>query len=115
MIDATFATRRWREAFLDAARRRGAPSAVVHLECPEPVVRRRLALRAGRADEVSDADLEVYRRGKTRFEPPVARELAGRLVPAQSPLEPPEVLVGRVIDTLLGAVVDSARPPGSLW
>ncbi|MCK6460059.1 MAG: AAA family ATPase [Planctomycetes bacterium] len=70
VADATFAQRAWRDAFEAAARDAGARCVVVHVTCPEEVVRARLAVRAGDKTEVSDADFAVYLKAKETFEPP---------------------------------------------
>ncbi|MFG0285921.1 MAG: AAA family ATPase [Phycisphaerales bacterium JB039] len=70
VADATYATRRRRSAILDVARQRGAPWIVICATGPDEVVRQRLAARAANAREPSEADYEVYRAAKQRFEPP---------------------------------------------
>jgi len=79
VADATFARQAWRDAFVAKVREAGAPCAVVHVTCPEEVVRARLAARAGDKTEVSDADFAVYRKAKETFEPPsgAAHDLDG--------------------------------------
>jgi uncharacterized protein len=72
VADATFARRSWRDAFEAAAREAGARCVVVHVTCPEDVVRARMAVRAGDRTEVSDADFAVYEKAKESFEPPEA-------------------------------------------
>jgi predicted kinase len=71
VVDATFPDRAARAPFAALARARAAPLAVVHMTAPEPIVARRLAARAGDAQEPSDADWAVYLRARARFEPPV--------------------------------------------
>ncbi len=70
VVDATFPRSDSRGRFVDLARSAGAPYAVVYLDCPEALIANRLRDRAGAPHEVSDADWEVYRQFKARFEPP---------------------------------------------
>ncbi|TVQ30277.1 MAG: hypothetical protein EA376_13475 [Phycisphaeraceae bacterium] len=70
VIDATFSSARERARFLRQAERLGRRGLVVHVQCPEAVVRERLAQREGDAAEPSDADLRVYQSARERFEPP---------------------------------------------
>lgn len=72
VADATFARRRWRDEFRAAAREAGVPCLVVHVTCPEDVVRARMVRRATDGAEVSDAGFAVYLRAKASFEPPIA-------------------------------------------
>jgi aminoglycoside phosphotransferase family enzyme/predicted kinase len=72
VADATFARERWRDEFCAAA---GVPCIVVHVTCPEEVVRARMARRATDGAEVSDADFAVYLKAKASFEPPIAPDI----------------------------------------
>jgi aminoglycoside phosphotransferase family enzyme len=112
VIDATFAARRWRECFLDTARRSGCPAVLAHVTCPEPVVLSRLRHRQDDPGEVSDADEAVYRAARERFEAPDARELArpwGLTVPGDG--GEPWRAVGWVIDRLIEQPPGAGRPP----
>jgi aminoglycoside phosphotransferase family enzyme/predicted kinase len=75
VVDATFSRRAWRDGLRAAAREAGAACAVVHVTCPEEVVRARMAARARDAAEPSDADFAVYRKARETFEAPLAPDL----------------------------------------
>ena len=65
VLDATFKTRARRTEVRDLAERLDAECRLVHVVCEESVVERRIADREG----VSDADFEVHREFRERFEP----------------------------------------------
>ena len=69
IVDATFkdAAHRWR--FVAMARRLSVPVVFVECRADESEVMRRLLARERRADEVSDATMEVYARQKAEFAP----------------------------------------------
>ena len=69
VLDATNLTERSREHLYGIADRTGAKLAVVLVEAPPQVVRRRLETRTKDADVRSDADWEVYRRMQAEAEP----------------------------------------------
>lgn len=97
VADATFARRAWRDEFRAAARDAGAPCLVVHVTCPEEVVRARMAARAGDRTEVSDADFAVYLRAKEAFEPPRSQDTL------HDGTGPPTKTLDTVMDMLVGA------------
>lgn len=65
VLDATFRTREQREAARDLADRLDCGFRVVHVDCEEAVVERRIAEREG----VSDADFAVHQQLRETFEP----------------------------------------------
>lgn len=65
VLDATFARGDHRERIRDLADRHAVEFRLVRVVCDQPVVERRIANR----DDVSDADVDVYRRFKDEFEP----------------------------------------------
>jgi len=69
VLDATSPTKVIRTALLEAGRGAGA-ALIAHCVCPEEVVHRRLLSRAERGGDASDADIEVHRAARERFEPP---------------------------------------------
>jgi predicted kinase len=69
LIDATFSLRAHREAAREEARRLGARFHVVHVECDARVARERLAARAARGDDPSDAGPDRVAPSRARFEP----------------------------------------------
>ncbi len=69
VLDATSLAERFREPLYGIADRTGAKLAVVLVEAPPEVVRRRLATRTKDADDRSDADWQVYRRMQAEVEP----------------------------------------------
>jgi aminoglycoside phosphotransferase family enzyme/predicted kinase len=100
VVDATFARRAWRDAFRAAAREAGVPCLVVHVVCPEDVVRARMAARAGDRAEVSDADFAVYLKARDGFEEPRAPDAVHDGTAA------PDGTLDRLVDRL----VDSLPP-----
>ena len=66
VLDGTFRKRADRERAAALAREADVPLDVVAVECDEAVVRERIAAREG--DE-SDADFEIHRRFRERYEP----------------------------------------------
>ena len=70
LVDATFAARAHRRAFVDAAARLGLPYYVVHVTASEERTRERLAQRAAEGRSASDADLAVWLRAREAFEAP---------------------------------------------
>jgi aminoglycoside phosphotransferase family enzyme/predicted kinase len=99
VADATFPHARSRAPFVEAARAAGAPLVVVHLDCPEAGIARRLRDRPRAADEASDADWAVYHRLKPHFEPP--REIPGRYLVVSDGTADAEAVVSDVIDRIL--------------
>lgn len=98
VVDASFAQREFRRPFVDAAVRLGLPYVLVHLRASEPIVRARLAARAGH--DASDADFETYLRARTDFEAP--DELPGDHVLAlDTDTGAPEDHAARVFDLLV--------------
>lgn len=98
VVDASFAQREFRRPFVDAAVRLGLPYVLVHLRASEPVVRARLAARAGH--DASDADFETYVQARTAFESP--DELPGDHVLAlDTDTGAPEDHAVRVFDRLV--------------
>lgn len=75
VLDATSPTKAIRAALLEAGAGAGA-TLIAHCVCPEEVVRRRLRRRAERGGDPSDADIEVHRAARERFDPPENGESA---------------------------------------
>lgn len=59
VVDATFLRTAQREPFLALAETSGVPLVIVVCDAPAPVLRQRIATRAGEETNVSDADLSV--------------------------------------------------------
>ncbi len=70
LLDANFPTRAHREMAVDCAGRAGARVAFVWFRADEETIQQRLRRRASDSGAVSDADLAVYRKLKSGFEPP---------------------------------------------
>ena len=77
IVDAAFLERAQREPFLQLAERLGAACVIAHCTAPEATLRRRVAVRAARAQDASEAGLAV-----------LERQLAGngRLAPGEAEL-----------------------------
>lgn len=75
VVDAAFLQMFRRAPFVAAARDRKLPFVCVVVDAAEDVVMQRLERRVDLLDEPSDADIEVYRSARKRFEPP--DEIAG--------------------------------------
>ncbi|RUM86899.1 MAG: aminoglycoside phosphotransferase [Thermodesulfatator sp.] len=102
ILDATYRSRRHREAVLALARRLGVPVLFVLCETPEEVVRERLAQRARQQGEPSDGRWEIYLAQKARFEPP--EEIPSENLLRLSTLKPPEILAEEVEKYLEGSL-----------
>jgi predicted kinase len=66
VLDGTFRRRADRERAVEVAAATGATLGVVAVECEESVVESRIAARE---DDASDADIEVYRQFRERYDP----------------------------------------------
>jgi uncharacterized protein len=102
VVDAAFARAAQRGPFLQLARSLGAPLVFVETVAPEDVIRERMGRRPDNRHEVSDADLDIYRRMREAYEPP--EELSVGITIASAPGEPGEELTARAIDRLLAQV-----------
>ena len=99
ILDANFRSREERSQLGKAARQSGARLALIEVTANEERIRDRLRERAASNDSASDADLEVYERLKTTFEPPLPDE-ADQVV--KIPSDPnPGLMVDRVIAKLV--------------
>lgn len=92
ILDATFLDGRWRHAAAELARNRNVPMLLVETVTDDAVLEARLAVRAARRDDPSDADSDIMRHQRSRL----ARKPPG--VPA-------EVLTA-TIDTTMEGYVD---------
>jgi len=99
VVDATFSTAQSRDSFRALAARLSAPFALVELTAPEDEIVRRLERRARDAGDPSDADIEVYRTIRERFEPPDELTVASRLTADSRGV--PEEVVAAAIDLLV--------------
>jgi aminoglycoside phosphotransferase family enzyme/predicted kinase len=70
VLDATWASRRRREAALAFARGLGAPAWFVRVDCAEATALERVRRRAARGDDPSDAGPERVAPSRRAFEPP---------------------------------------------
>jgi aminoglycoside phosphotransferase family enzyme/predicted kinase len=97
IVDATFSTRGRRAPFVRSASEEGVPLRLLHVTAPHEVVRERLERRSrGGTRDASDADVEIYRRARRRFEPP--DELRDRRVPFVSGTDTTVELVDRLLE-----------------
>jgi len=69
VVDASFADRRQRETFREAARRAGVPFLLLWVQCDEATVLERLDRRQALGRDASDGRRELYRRQAEGFEP----------------------------------------------
>jgi len=106
IADATHPSPERRLSTLDAAPRACARAVIVHTTCDEPTIARRMAARAHDPTEISDADIEVYRRARESYTPPSHDTDAAPIV-VSGPDTDPGILALRVIDTA------SRHPPTS--
>lgn len=74
ILDATYRSRQGRAAAIDLARACNAQAVILWPDCPEAVIRQRLAERQQRGDAVSDGTWEVYLQQALQFELPTADE-----------------------------------------
>jgi aminoglycoside phosphotransferase family enzyme/predicted kinase len=75
VVDAAFLKRAEREPFRAFAERSGMPFTIVSFEAPEGVLRRRIAQRAARGGDASEADLAVLEFQLRVREPPGMEEI----------------------------------------
>ncbi len=103
VVDATFARRRFRSTFVDAAVRLDLPYYVVHVTAEDKVIRERLERRKHDEREASDAGLEVYLRELQAFEEPTEVPV-GRVLGCASGRGPMEAQSSQVIDGMIAGV-----------
>ena len=94
IIDATFQRRVDRDAARRVARQAGVPVVFVECVCPAATVRQRLAERARRDDDASDADWAIHQRQRRAYEPFAADEIGERVVVDTT--EPPVALLAHI-------------------
>ncbi len=109
ILDATFQRRAHRDAVRAIADRAGVPILFVECVAPESVVRERLAQRARRNDDASDADWDVYLRQRDVYQPFSPDEHRERIV-ADTTRPQGELIAA--IEAALGGN-QSAKTPGS--
>jgi hypothetical protein len=98
ILDATFQRRADRNAARAIARRAGVPILFVECTCPEDEVRRRLAERARRGHDASDADWAIYQQQRRNYEPFTAEEMHDRM--SADSTAPTAALLSRIEQTL---------------
>ncbi len=96
VLDATFATRRHRDALRAALAAAGVGHRFVELVAPDDVLRARLSAREGAPGEISDARLADFEALAARFEPP-------------TPLEDPDHLTADAEDDAEACTADVLR------
>ncbi len=74
LIDANFGRRAQRQEAVDLGRRRKARIVFVWFRADEEVVARRIRERSDDPTAISDAGMDVYRKLKEKFEPPITTE-----------------------------------------
>ena len=99
ILDATFQRRADREAARAVASRAGVPIRFVECACPDAEMRRRLAERARRDDDASDADWAISQQQRRSYEAFAADEIGERV--AVDTTAPP--------DTVLAAIEQALR------
>jgi predicted kinase len=95
ILDATYLRCDARRAVFDAAARAGVPCVVVDVAAPADVVRARLAERARRNDDPSDADVAVYEE-QVRTAEPLTEDERPRVVEHPAGTEPSVTLLAVV-------------------
>lgn len=79
LLDATFIARQWREPFFALAKDKGVPLAIIDCQASLPTLRERLQRRQARADDASEAGVEVMERQLESVEAFSAEELSAVL------------------------------------
>lgn len=97
IFDATFRLRQERTAICRIARSHDVPLHAFLVECPEKLVRQRLAARELLGSGVSDAGWEVYLRQRGEFEPLLESEAGWQTLDGSSP---PEQSVDRILGSM---------------
>jgi predicted kinase len=88
LVDAAFLRRAERTRFADLAASCRAPFAILHCHAEPAVLRQRIAARRARADDASEADVDVLERLARAAEPLDDAELASTIdCPADPPLD----------------------------
>ncbi|MHC4991598.1 MAG: bifunctional aminoglycoside phosphotransferase/ATP-binding protein, partial [Planctomycetota bacterium] len=108
IVDATMATRRWRDVFRSLAASLARPCLLLFVTCDEQEVLRRLHERS-RTKQASDANARVYRLARDRFETPTAEELDAPRGVRLDAIEAPDELIREVIDRLLEAAEENSQ------
>ena len=98
VLDGTFLLAGWRAQALDVARRCDALPAFFRCECPDEVALARIAQRAARGGEASEARAEVFQQQATNEEPDPA-QIESIVVDTMAPL--PEMLDGAIAELKL--------------
>ena len=83
MVDATFGVVADRARFRALAAQLGLPICILHCHAPERVLKRRILERSRRADDPSEAGLEVLHWQEAHFTPPAPHEADAVLDAAQ--------------------------------
>jgi len=101
VVDATFAARADRAAFVALARRRRVPWFLCLVHASEERTRARLAARAADPHAASDADSAVWEKARERFEPP--DELSSeRVLACESEARALEEEAGALLEAWIG-------------
>ncbi len=106
VVDAMFSLERQRRRVFDAARRLSYPVVLLHVRCDEETVAARMKARAHDPTEVSDADMDVYRKVAGAFEPP--REVHETLLLEYDSGSDVDVLLSRLVTRLVAQAGDDA-------
>ena len=80
ILDATYSSRQHREQLTRELNARGLRYCFIETQAPEAIVKRRLARRAGRSRECSDARLEDFEALNRFYEQPLELAASGKLV-----------------------------------
>jgi len=80
VLDGSYQSRAERGRVLELAEANGAEARFVLCTCPEPLMKKRMEIRAKDPDAVSDGRWEIYLKQKERFEQPDELRAPGRLV-----------------------------------
>ena len=80
ILDATYGSRQHREQLTGELNARGLRCCFIETQAPEAIVKRRLARRAERSRECSDARLEDFEALNRSYEQPLELAASGKLV-----------------------------------
>jgi uncharacterized protein len=105
VVDATFVTAAQRAPFAQLANALDAPYLFAWVTVPEEVALARLAARAEDPREISDADVDVYRRMWERLQPPAELPVS-HLISVDGTARA-EVVSESILDKLVGQTTDS--------
>ena len=98
VLDATYRTRDERASIVEMARLRGCPCWIVECRLPESIALQRVTERQKSGEGASDANAEIYRVQRQRFEPIAASDGPHVVADTSKPIA---IVAARVLEPIL--------------